>query len=90
MAPIANRCGILLENALAFPRCEAPQMRRSRPDCQKELLCELQAFSTVRAADVVLLKSRPSFSRQCSKQVRFSYCIRIDGTAINDHSNHCD
>jgi hypothetical protein len=81
---------ILLDSAQVGPCCEAPQLRRSRPNRQKEFLCELQAFNTARAADVVFFKSRPSFSRKCPEQVRFSYCISIDGAAINDHSNYCD
>ena len=68
---------ILLDSALVYLYRAAPGMHRSLPNCQNELLGELQAFNTVRAADVVLLKSRPSFSRQGSKQVRFSYGIRI-------------
>jgi hypothetical protein len=65
-------------------------MRRSLPNRENEFLCELQAFPAVGAADVMLLKNHSSFCRQGSKQVRFSYGIGIDGTAINDHSNHSD
>jgi hypothetical protein len=64
------------------------QARRDPPNCQNELLGELQAISALRAANKVLLKSRLSFFRQSSEQVCFSYFIGIDGTAISAHGYH--